>query len=754
MTPQITQKFTDSKALNWICLVLLVLTASLVVYYRLKMQMTIGPFWDTYAYLANALEYAGMGTGYMELDRPPLLPFLTSLIFRMGFVSEVAIYLVDGLLFILGSIGLYQLFKLRFNPLESLAGSLLFISFPITLAWLGVGYVDMAAVSFSIWAVYTTVLAVNRNPRFFFLAFPLAMMAFLTRFTAGFIVFPLVLYILMGKHYLRQFKEMITGLIISIFLIIPYLAYIYQKTSDPFFSITWSLSFRAESFQEHFAYSSDVFYYIHNLQSFISTQGILHNWFYYILISILIIGVIIYIYNILRDWKGREVTLNSAKIVKIILLILLGVGFIFTFSKINYIYSSVLVLLIGYVAYDLLRGRPNMDLDILFFTWFMVQFITQSLFAIKVDRYFLTMAPALTYFLILGLHEISGKIRINWQDFNLSRYIMPCLMIILALSATSIYLNDVQQEKDNYLVADFVKNQVIDDYMDVMVQDLRNYDPTYQNKTVQSEVWPGFVWKLKTSMKQQPTFNTTPELNHWLEKNHVDYYISLNPADLQSYQPIAQYNNMTLYQINPNATTNKTKMLYIGQGWQNYMDQVLGLKAFVLHESQGRLVIGKATEIDSHSLEELQQYPYILLYNFKWHNQHDAEELLLNYVESGGTLVIDASGNMEGMYYNLDEAVFLNTSISKKSLPVNPKIQPALNFSPFLSDGETWYGAHYEPTNQSQIQPLVTADGNILIGEQKIGKGRIIWIGYNLVWHAFHLENPEEKVLIQSVIGV
>lgn len=106
------------------------------------------------------------------------------------------------------------------------------------------------------------------------------------------------------------------------------------------------------------------------------------------------------------------------------------------------------------------------------------------------------------------------------------------------------------------------------------------------------------------------------------------------------------------------------------------------------------------------------------------------------------------------MYYNLDEAVFLNTSISKKSLPVNPKIQPALNFSPFLSDGETWYGAHYEPTSQSQIQPLVTADGNILIGEQKIGKGRIIWIGYNLVWHAFHLENPEEKVLIQSVIGV
>lgn len=124
-------------------------------------------------------------------------------------------------------------------------------------------------------------------------------------------------------------------------------------------------------------------------------------------------------------------------------------------------------------------------------------------------------------------------------------------------------------------------------------------------------------------------------------------------------------------------------------------------------------------------------------------------------MESGGTLVIDASGNLEGSFYNLDNAEFMNTIITRKSLEANPKIEPnTVNFSPFLSDGETWYGAHYEPTNQSQIQPLVTADGNILIGEQKIGKGRIIWIGYNLVWHAFHLENPEEKVLIQSVIGV
>jgi len=755
-----TAQFTRVNRLNLICIIILLVTVSLVVYFRIKMQITISPFWDTYAYLANALEFAGLGTGYLELDRPPLLPFLTSILFRMGFVSEVAIYLVDGIIFIFGTIGLYLFLKLRFNSVESLAGATVFISFPLTLAWLGLGYVDLAAVSFSIWAMYTTVLAVQKNPKFFYLAFPLAMLAFLTRFTAGFIIFPMLLYIFMGGHYLKDFKHMLRGILVSFLIIIPYLVFIYQKTGDPFFSIMWSFSFREESFQEHFAYSADPFYYLHNLASYISTQGYLHNWIYYLFIFILIIGAIIYFYNIFKDWRlddAWKISMSSVKKIKIIFLVLLGAGFIITFSNINYIISNLMVLFMCYVAYDLLKNRQKIDLDILFFSWFMVQFVTQSLFAIKVDRYFLTMTPALTYFIILGVHEISRKISINFRNFNLTTYIFPCLMVIVALSATFIYLHDVQENNDNYMTVDFQKNQLIDDNMDVIVQELINYDPSYQDKRVQSEIWPGFVWKLKTNMEQQPTYNTTDELNHWLEKKDIDYYISLNPVNISSYLALTEYNNMTLYQKDPNSSRNKTHMLYIGQGWQNYIDQVLGLKAYVLYESQGRLVTGKATEIDSHSLEELQQYPYLLLFNFKWHNQQNAEELLMEYVKSGGTLVIDGSGNLEGMYYNLDNAVFLNTSITKRSLPPNPDIKTenqTVNFSPFLSDGQTWYGANYESTGDVQIEPMVTANGKTLIGVQKIGKGKIIWIGYNLVWHAFHLENPEEMALIQETIGM
>lgn len=166
-------------------------------------------------------------------------------------------------------------------------------------------------------------------------------------------------------------------------------------------------------------------------------------------------------------------------------------------------------------------------------------------------------------------------------------------------------------------------------------------------------------------------------------------------------------------------------------------------------------MLGKSTGIDSHSLEELQQYPYVLLYNFKWRDQEKAEELLMKYVESGGTLVIDASGNMEGTFYSLDNSEFLHTIITRKLLPENPKIEPnSVNFSPFQEDGQPWYGADYQSTGDNKIEPLVTANGRTLIGVQKIGKGRIIWIGYNFVWHAFHTDNKDEMRLIQESIGI
>ncbi|MCC7560780.1 MAG: glycosyltransferase family 39 protein [Methanobacterium sp.] len=762
--------FNRSNYLNWICLLFLILTVSTVVYYRVQMQIIIGPFWDTYSFLANALEYAGMGTGYIELDRSPFLPFLTSLIFRMGFVSEMAIYILEGLIFIFGIIGLYLLLKLRFNPLESLAGSTIYISFPVILAWLGIGYLDIAAVAFSIWAVYLTVLAVKKNPKYFYLAFPLAMMAFLTRFTAGFLLFPIILYILMCGNYLRNLKEMILGLVLSILIIIPYLGFMYQRAGDPFITLTSLLSIQSESLSGHSAFSADPLYYLKTLDLFISIPGSLHHWIFYLFVMILILGVIIYFYNLVKDhqldWK------SSLNRLKILLMVFFVIAFLFTFSKISSMASIGLVVLSCYLAYDLWRGRVNLDLDLLMFSWFLTQFIVHAQYGLKVDRYFITMAPALVYFLILGIHKISGQIRFKYRRFNLTSYILPLILIMVALSSTATYLTDIDHilmdedqhmalisEEDftpfNVNASDLVRNKYTVESLNQATQWLMQYDPDYSNRKIRSNLWPGAVWNLLMFMDMQPTVNTTRLTAHELAKNDIDYYISSESLNIDSYPPLEQFGMVTIYQKDPSKLENKTRMLYIGQNWQNYIDEVLGLKTYVIYENKGHAIRGKSTEIDSHSLEELQQYPYILLYNFKWRDQETAEELLMEYVESGGTLVIDASGNLEGTFYNLDNSEFLHTIITRKSLPGNPKVEPeSVKLSPFLADGQPWYGANYESTNQNKIEPLVTVNNQTLIGVQKVGKGKIIWIGYNFVWHAFHTDNNDEMGLIQETIGI
>ncbi|MBU4608946.1 MAG: hypothetical protein KKA38_10780, partial [Euryarchaeota archaeon] len=185
---------------------------------------------------------------------------------------------------------------------------------------------------------------------------------------------------------------------------------------------------------------------------------------------------------------------------------------------------------------------------------------------------------------------------------------------------------------------------------------------------------------------------------------------------------------------------------------QNYVEDVLDFKAFVYRN--------ESLYIDDYTLEDIKNYEAVLIYNFRWHNQKDAEQLIRDYLNSGGTVIIDTSGNLNGITYNLDNTIFLDTHITRRAMRTNPLIEinpkirnQELILSPFESeDGNTWYGANYEPFGGNKIENLVTADGKTLIGIQKVGKGRIIWIGYNLVWHSFIMENMGERKLIEDII--
>ena len=535
-----------------ISLAILIAFVGLITYYRVNIQMNIGPIWDTYDFLSDALLFAGQGTGYSDLTRPPLLPFLTSIFFRLGYISPAAIFIVDGLLFIFGVVGLFLLLKLRFNNIESFLGSILYATFPIVISFAGVGLSDIPSVSFSIWSIYFTILAVKRNSKFFYLSFPLMMLAFLTRYPSALLIFPLSLYILSNKDSIKEIRDIIIGIGISVLLLIPVLIFSYDVFGNPFYSFINFFGSSSGAATGALAYNPDLLYFIKNLPSFIGAQGVT--------ILIIIFCFIVYEFMRFKSRKSLHIPqINKNMKIKLILLIILSFVFLGTFGKLFWVESEILFFLIGYLLYNLSKNWniKSMDLHLLMFTWFMSFFIFHSVYAVKTERYFVTMAPALVYFLILGIDHISNRIIFKIRNINVTSHLFSIILIFMVLLSLTFYLPGIQEENNNL--------KIMNENADLASQWLINYDPSYKTKIIYSNLWPYSGWYMKMNIGMMPIFNNgqryytgardySPnqqdniETNNYLVNNSVYYYFSiLQELNLTSYKPIKQFGNIIIY---------------------------------------------------------------------------------------------------------------------------------------------------------------------------------------------------------------
>lgn len=537
-----------------ISFIVLLIIVSLIAFYRVKLQINLGPGWDTYDFLADALYLSGHGIGYMDLTRPPLLPFLVSLVFRMGYVSETVILILDGLFYILAVIGLYMFFKLNFNLIKSFFGALLFATFPVVTYWLGVGYTDIMSVSLSIWALYFTVLAVKKNSKFFYLSFPLGMLAFLARYPAAFIVFPMILYILMDAEWTQKLKDIFVGILLSLLILVPVTGFFCMEFGNPlypFIGFFGSSSNSAGSITNHFAYNSNFLYYLNNLPDYV---GLVATIIFIILMVLFLIKFLLKSTEFIELCKENFQSLaTKLQLVSLLVLMLVFIG---TFGRIHYMITEIMFFVCIYLFYSLFKGfkLKNMDIMLLFLSWFMAFFIFHSVYDIKVGRYFITMAPAFAYLILLGLSEIPNQINFKIKNKSLFPIIATFLMVLMLFSTASFLLSLAPEDKETESVI-------------ASSNFLMNYDPSYKTKTIYSDYyWPYFSWYLRMNVTPMPIFKdgekyyceidgykvTTQdniEFNRELDVNNADYYFSIRKGlDLTGYTPIKQFNNITLYE--------------------------------------------------------------------------------------------------------------------------------------------------------------------------------------------------------------
>ena len=149
-------------------LIAILLFSTILVGYYINFNNSIGiACSDVYVYLLNALFYTGekiSTTSFVYIS--PVICFLTSLLFRIGLVDKLAIFIVTGLFAIIGNIGLYILLRKFFKEELSLLGVIIYSSSSLYLTWLANGTLDIPGVSMIIWIAIITLIAIKENPKY------------------------------------------------------------------------------------------------------------------------------------------------------------------------------------------------------------------------------------------------------------------------------------------------------------------------------------------------------------------------------------------------------------------------------------------------------------------------------------------------------------------------------------------------------------------------------------------------------------
>lgn len=519
------------------------------------------PYYDVFVYLNNALIFAGIPVGNMSvIYLSPLMPFLTSLMFRLGYISANVIFILDGIVFIFGVIGLYLLFRERFNETQSLIGSLIFISFPLVYTWAVSGAIDVPGVSFSIWVIYALVIGVRKNSKLLYLVFPMFMVAFLARYTSAILIFPMLLYLLMNKDFIKNIQKIGVGVLAGLIIITPFFAYIYEKLGnlDSIINIFTSTLIGSSSSANDLGYNPDKLYYLTHILNYISVGPLLGTYHQivnpstgfpsilsYITVIIVLFGLGIYLYRILLTQKNYVSNKNKTY-TYLALIILLSVIGILSFFTSPYLVTEFLILGALYTGYRFLKGTniKNLEIDFLFLSWFAAFFIFHSVIPLKVDRYFITMSPALAYFIILGLSIIIEKFKFKFTQEKMRSWGLYFIVgLVFISSMTAVHVGHTP--KYGYGV-----------YIQTASDWLKEYDPNYQNKVIYSDYDPALTWCLKKEVKfGVPSLYTSPEaFSNFLTENNADYYIDAlsHPKPIiPGYHVIENLYGVSIYEKNP-----------------------------------------------------------------------------------------------------------------------------------------------------------------------------------------------------------
>ena len=553
---------------DFLYLFILTVFSILITYTLINFNQTLGIYCsDVFIYLSNALVFAGYESSILYLYLSPVICILTAILFKLGFLSEVSLYLVTGIFCIFANIGIYALLKNKFSSLLSLCGAFLFGSFSLTLLWWANGTLDVPAVALSIWTIIFIILAVDKDSKYYMMAFPFFVLAVFTRYTALFLL-PLILLYYLSKHdfftnfdlliinrhefskklksYLRsdEFRNILKSFAIAFVLVMLFSATILAYGSNLSF-LTQSSTFASGSKGEVIdnAYTTDTFFYLHDFPNFLYSDYVSFdnvipilngsNPMSFFLIGLFAIGIILFGYKLINAKRKDESKFKH--LVGILFVVLLVIS-ILSF-KINSLITITIMLIDLVILFSYFRkigiDREIYSTNIFMLAWFLVYFIFFTFLNIKVNRYIITVFPAFIYFVIYALNEILDLSK-KFEFFEFKKQnilkLIPLILIVFCIFSAFAFTSTVHYNED------FNKNKLIADY-------LTEYDSDYMSKDVAVFKQRPYNWFLRMY-----TIPITDDQLDSLESSNITYYISDGNFNLSNYTMIYQKEGLYLYE--------------------------------------------------------------------------------------------------------------------------------------------------------------------------------------------------------------
>ncbi|MFZ5366477.1 MAG: 6-pyruvoyl-tetrahydropterin synthase-related protein [Patescibacteria group bacterium] len=209
------------------------------------------------------------------------------------------------------------------------------------------------------------------------------------------------------------------------------------------------------------------------------------------------------------------------------------------------------------------------------------------------------------------------------------------------------------------------------------------------------------------------------------------------------------------------SATNVPAILVIGERSQDRsFGPIMRILATFNLSSQVIIPVRGKSFLDGYKTEELARFPLIFLYEYRIKNPQKAGQIVRNYLEQGGKVMIESSSFLSDNKREVFEGVlgFQSKSGEVKEgkwnfSPVQTNLTEEIDFSRFsppLFEGEPW--KYFRVEQGIDQEPILSNKGEVVIFRQKVGKGELVWSGLNLPYHALSYQNQEEKRFLVKII--